>query len=126
MKNFLIDNMLYMIVAWPVVLSIIIYFLGVRLTKSKWKSIHKMVQWTAVFYIIADIVLIQHIFNVQVIGYTLIIIILILAIIIIRQWKKENEVSLIKGLRLMWRINFLFFVTLYIGLLIYKLIIYLI
>src|SRR5699024_8392710 len=126
MKKFLIDNMLYMLVAWPVVLSIIIYFLGVRLTKSKWKSIHKMVELTAVSYIIEDIVLIQHIFNVQVIGYTVIIIILILAIIIIRQWKKENEVSLIKGLRLMWRIIFPFFFALYIALLIYKLIIYLI
>src|SRR5699024_9390815 len=121
-----IDNMLYMIVAWPVVLSILIYYLGVRLSKSKWKSIHKMVQWTTVVYINADIVLIQHILNVAVIGYTVIIIMLILAIIIIRQWNNENEVSLITGLRLMWRINFLFFVTLYIGLLIYKLIIYLI
>jgi len=84
-----------------------------------------MVQWTAIFYIVADIILIKMILNVQVIGYTLIIIILILAFIIVAQWKKENEVSLIKGLRLMWRINFLLFVTLYIGLLVYELIIYL-
>ena len=126
MKSFLIDNIIYMIVAWPVVLSTIIYFLGARMTKSKWESIHKMVQWTAVFYIVADMILINKIFNVQIIGYTLIIIILILASIIVRQWKKENEVSLIKGFRLMWRINFLFFVPLYIGLVVYELIIYLI
>lgn len=125
MKDLLIDNILYIIVGLPILISIVIYFLGVRFTKNKWKSIHKMVQWTAIFYIVADIILIKMILNVQVIGYTLIIIILILAFIIVAQWKKENEVSLIKGLRLMWRINFLLFVTLYIGLLVYELIIYL-
>src|SRR5699024_1264078 len=125
MKDLLIDNILYIIVGLPILISIVIYFLGVRFTKTKWKSIHKMVQWTAIFYIVADIILIKMILNVQVIGYTLIIIILILAFIIVAQWKKENEVSLIKGLRLMWRINFLLFVTLYIGLLVYELIIYL-
>lgn len=125
MKIFLVHNVLYIVVVLPVLLSAITYTLGVRLTKNKWKSIHKTVQWTAIFYLFADIILIKMIFNVQVIGYTLIIIIFMLAIIIVNQWKKENEVSLIKGFKLMWRIIFLFFAILYIGLLVYKLIYYL-
>lgn len=124
MKDFLVNNSLYIVLVLPILISIAMYIIGVKLMKNKWKSIHKMVQWTAIFYVVADILLVKMVFNLQLTGYLLISIILILAFILINQWKKENEVSLLKGLQLLWRINFLVFFFIYIGFIIFLIINY--
>jgi len=122
MKSVIVSYLPHAFIILPLFMTLLLYSLGVRLTGNHWKAIHKSTQWTAVFYIIAVILLLEKILHQGFIGYVLILLIIMLAIILIIQWKKEMEVALLNGLRLLWRISFLFFFLTYLGLVIYMIV----
>lgn len=116
----------YILMGMPIFLSLFIYYISVRLSGSKWKAIHKSVQMTAIFYIIAVALLIKLMFDLRFIGYISIFLIVMLGTILIIQWKKNTEVVLLNGLRLLWRISFLIFFILYVGLITYMIVLFII
>src|SRR5690625_262119 len=122
MKSFIVSYGYNILISIPIMMSMFIYFLGVHFSKNKWKAIHKSTQWSAVFYIIAVALLLKHLFTFSFLGYILIFLITLLSTILIIQWKKDTEVILLDGLRVMWRSSFLIFFILYLGLITYKLI----
>jgi|SRR5690625_3272233 len=124
MKSVIVSYLPHVFIILPIFMSILIYLIGIRLTGNRWKAIHKTVQWTAVFYIIAVVLLLKRIFHQGFIGYILIFLIIVLATILIIQWKKETEVALLNGLRLLWRISFLLFSITYLGLIIYMIVLF--
>ncbi|MGX4669131.1 DUF3397 family protein [Cerasibacillus sp. JNUCC 74] len=85
---------------------------------SKWarhplRAVHFAVTWTTPLYVIAVIFLIAIIFDVNVVGIILALLLISIAIIIMFQWKRNTEVLLIKAVKLMWRFTFLLFFLLY-------------
>lgn len=124
MQKVVVSYVPYILIGLPVFMSLCLYYLGVRFSGSKWKALHKSVQWTAIFYMIAVVALIKMMFGYLFIGYSIILLIVILATILIIQWKKDTEVVLLNGLKLMWRISFLIFSITYLGLIIYKVILF--
>lgn len=125
MSERLLDNLPIILISIPSVVTLLLFTICYRLKFNKWKAIHLSVQGSAIFYVIAVTILLQRIVNVNLVGYMLIVIILLLAIILIYQWRKITEVILIDAFKMLWRILFLLFFILYIGLLIYLLIDYL-
>lgn len=124
MEKQLLENLPIILISVPLLITLIIYTISYRLKRHKWRAIHMAVQGSAVFYVIAVTIFLQQIFKISLVGYMLIFIILILTIILIIQWKKKTEVMLFGALKVLWRILFLLFFVIYIGLLVYLLIVY--
>ncbi len=122
MKSMIVSYLPISLIVLPILMTLLFYFFGVHFTGNRWKSIHKASQWTAIFYVIAVSLLLEKIFQHGFIGYILILLIIILAVILIIQWKKDTEVTLLSGLRLLWRISFLLFSLTYVGLVIYMIV----
>lgn len=106
----------------PILMTWIVYFITNKIVKHQWKAIHFSVQSTAIFYIIAVAILLQNIFHYQFVGIILICLIVFLAVILIIQWKKDTEVVLRKGLKVLLRISFLLFGAVYIILIGYEIV----
>jgi len=117
-------SMTLLFVTIPIFTTLLVYYVVKKITKQKWKAIHISVQATAIFYIVAVTILLQRLLQVQLVGIILISLILLLAIILIIQWKQETEVVLTKGLKVLTRFSFLVFGFLYVGLIIYEIIVF--
>lgn len=102
----------------PLFATLIVYMISRKVYAGKWKAVHKAVNWTTIFYIIADAMLLSIIFDRQFAGIILVILLLILTLIIIIQWKMNTEVLFRKAFKTLWRITFLLFLFIYICLLV--------
>lgn len=126
MKSMILNYGPYILICIPIFISVFIYTLGMKLTNNKWKSIHTTVQWSAIFYIIAVVLIVNMLFGIRLIGYIVIFLILIVATTLILQWKKGSDVELFTGMRIMWRVSFLLFFIVYSALIIYCFIYYIV
>lgn len=124
MKSLFLSYGPYILMAAPIFISMFIYSLGMKLTNNKWKSIHTSVQWTAIFYVVAVALLVKTLFDIPITGYIAILLILVAACSLVMQWRKGEDVELLTGLRIMWRVSFLLFSLLYCGLVIYIIVYY--
>lgn len=106
----------------PVISTIFVFYVSNLICKHKWKAIHFAVEWTAIFYIIAVILLLEKLLEQTVIGIVLIILITVLSIILILQWKNHTEVVLRNGIKVLTRISFLVFGLIYFLLISYEII----
>jgi|GEM_PF-1614436 len=113
------DVQLFFIII-PVAATIIVYFVNRYFLKNHWKAIHFTVQTTAIFYLVAVVLLLEKLFGQPIIGTVLIILIVILSIILIWQRKRKTEVVLLDGLKILLRICFLSFGLLYLLLISYE------
>ncbi len=104
----------------PVFLTYVIYFIMYKLTKSKWKAIHLSVQSTALFYVVASILLVDSLFQLKTMSYIIIFHLFLLAIILIRQRYSQTEIILYDGIRLLFRLSFLIFSISYMILILYR------
>jgi len=120
----LIHILPYLFIIIPILCTIVIYQIRFQLVKNNWRAIHTTVQLSALFYIAAVASLLKVLFDSYYIGSILIILIVVLAIILIFQWKKHTEVVLLKGLKILARLSFLVFGLCYVLLLIYWLVDY--
>lgn len=113
----IVESIIYVLaflIVFPIPATLFIYWFAVKMYRHTLKAIHAAVNWTTFIYIITDIIYIDFIFARQVGGIVLIGLISLLAVIIIMQWRKQNEVLLFKAFKLLWRISFLVFLPLYI------------
>ncbi|WP_174613152.1 DUF3397 domain-containing protein [Virgibacillus ihumii] len=98
----------------PVAVTLIVYVIGVKVYRQKWKAIHKAVSWTTLLYIIAVLVMLQQIFDSSFIGIWVIVLLSIFTVIAVVHWKLYTEVVFYKVFKIFWRVCFLLFVLLYI------------
>lgn len=124
MPELLLEYSPIILIVIPSIVTLLLFTISYRLKRKKWQAIHLSVQGSAIFYVAAVTVLLQQILHVSLLGYMSIFIIVLLAVILIYQWKKHTEVTLISAIKILGRILFLLFFILYIGLLIYLLISY--
>src|SRR5690625_293774 len=101
MMSMIVSYLPISLIILSILMTLLFYFFGLHFTGNRWKSIHKASQWTVIFYVIAVSLLLEKIFQHGFIGYILILLIIILAVILIIQWKKDTEVTLLSGLRLL-------------------------
>lgn len=120
----LIHNYLFLLLMIPPISTVLVYYVSVFFFRHRWKAIHFSVQGTALFYVIAVTLLLEKLFGYNFIGIILIILISVLAVILIIQWKSKTEVILRNGLKIVARISFLVFALLYILLISYEIIQY--
>src|SRR5690625_4691849 len=111
-----------LLVSVPLIPTWLIYMMSMKIYQHRWKAIHTAVNWTTIFYIISVLILFNQFFNQSFLGIISIAFVIMLSIIIIVQWKKDKEVSLLTGLKLLWRIYFLIFFLLYICLILFGII----
>lgn len=97
----------------PVLSSLIVYFISMKVEHNIWKSIHRVVSWTTIFYIIAVLIMLQLIFDRSFTGLIFIFLLSILTFIIIIQWKKHRDIQFRIAIKILWRISFLLFFLLY-------------
>ncbi len=112
--------LLLFFIGFPIGATLLLYVISTLFYKNRWKAIHLAVQGSAIFYVIAVIILLEKLILTPIIGYTTIFIILLLAIILIIQWKTKTDVVLMNGIKVCARICFLFFGFIYILLISYE------
>ncbi|MGP4065525.1 DUF3397 family protein [Oceanobacillus sp. M65] len=105
----------------PFLATWLIYLGAVKLYKQKRRAFFAAVNVSTPFYMIAMLVLLSHLFNINATGMLVIVLLLMLMIILYLQWKYNTEVILGKAFKLLWRICFLLFSFLYLLLILYGL-----
>lgn len=118
----LMDNLTLIFIVIPIFVTWLLYVSSYWISKIRWKSIHIAVQGSTIFYIIAVSILLENIIEQNLIGYIFIGLLIALSIILIVQWKINTEVILKKGLKVLARLSFLIFSTIYIALISYEII----
>lgn len=98
----------------PIIASL--YFLHRILFRSNWRSIHFISEFSPIILLIASAILCKILWNLSVIGYFFIVLFIGLSFILVYQRKHGTEVSLLKAMKIVMRISFLFFTVIYFGL----------
>ena len=112
----MLDFMIYTLsffITIPFLASLLVYLVSMVLDRNKLKAIHRLVNWTTLFYIIAVTMMLSIIFNLSFIGIVLILLLSLLTLIIFIQWKTKRDVAITRAVKLLWRISFLLFFVLY-------------
>lgn len=109
----LISKLLAFFITAPLLTSIVVYFISMTIERNKWKAIHRVVNWTTIFYIISVHIMLHSIFSRSFITITIVVLLFILTIIILIQWKKQRDIQFLVAFKLLTRISFLLFFVLY-------------
>lgn len=122
MKDVLASFIAIMIVM-PFLSFFFIFTLAKAVFRRKGKrAFHLAVNGSTIFFIVAVHVLLQAIFQRSYIVEFLIFFIVTFMIGIVLYWKKTGDVSLQRTFKLYWKMQFLLFTTVYVGLFIYGII----
>lgn len=101
------------IIGLPIVMTILLYQIHYRIKKQKWLAIHFSTQASSIFYVIAVSIMIDEWLPFHSIGYILIVVLILLSINVIRQWKKDTEVNIKQAFKVVLRFIFLIFFIAY-------------
>src|SRR5699024_288700 len=114
MLDKLVNYLPVIIIVSPIVFTIILYQENNLIYKHGWITINFMVQISAYIYLFSVTYMLDRLVPFTITGYIVIVILVVLAILLIRQWNKDTEVVLSKALRMLSRILFLLCFVLYI------------
>lgn len=101
-------------ITMPIILTATVYFLSYKITNHKRKAFHLAVNWTTLFYILSTIHLLFIILGHYFIAIILGVILSILILVIVYQWRYKTEILIFQAIKLSWRIYFLLFFILYV------------
>lgn len=121
MTSIFVENWKAFLYAIPFLVTYLIYKFEYRRKGVQKIAAHQSITYSTLFYILGALYLIHKMFESYFIGNILIGLILLLGLILINQWKNDNEVILLKGIKKMWRFCFLVFSMSYFFFLIYHL-----
>lgn len=113
----IIDVFIYFIafiITIPLLPTFILYKIVHNKTRHQWQAIHIAIDWTAMLYVLAVLLLFDMMFKQLFLGIILIILLLVLAAIIIYQWKENKEIVFSRAIKILWRFIFLLFLVSYI------------
>lgn len=121
-RDFIDHDIVRIIIILPIFTTLILYYLMKRISRHSWKAIHFATQWSALLYVVAVSLLLEKRIEMATFGFFVIAILIFLSIHLVMQWKKDTEVYLFKGLKVVLRFCFLLFSFLYIILICYEII----
>lgn len=102
-----------LIITVPVLATWLTYKVLNRISNKPLKAFHSSINWTTFLYIISVIFLFEILFSVQIIGFVIVFLLMLMIIIVLGQWKIKEEIYIKKAINLLWRIAFLLFFSLY-------------
>lgn len=117
MKNIVIDFIAFIISA-PIIVTVVMYYLILKVYGKKQKALHSTVNGTTILYIIAVNTLLFIIWGQTFYGWIILFLCLTFSLIIFIQWKIVAEVEISKAFKLLWRFSFLLFFFLYLFLMV--------
>ena len=120
MSNLFFDGGKILFYLTPFIITYLIYRFIYRKKSDTKLAMQGTITYSTLFYIISVLYVIQAMFGSYFIGYILIGLICLLALILIRQWKNGDDVLLWRGIKVLWRLCFLLFFISYLSLLIYQ------
>lgn len=121
MISLFVESLKVVIFLIPFLITYLVYRIVYSRTANERKAIHRSIAYSTLFYLIGTLYFIHAIFDKYFISYILIGFIALLGLILIIQWKNNNEVVLLKGIKTLWRFSFLLFLMSYLILIIYNL-----
>src|SRR5690625_3416986 len=107
MSDLLIENWEVILYLIPFVLTYFIYRFSYHKQGNKQKAIYKTITLSTFFFIIGTLLIIHLMFGSYFIGYILIGFLLLLGFILILQWQYYNVEIILKGVKIVLRLNFL-------------------
>src|SRR5690625_1336142 len=91
-----------------------IYFFVNFFTKYEMKAFQKAVDWSTPLYILSVYNLYKMYFSGPLFSYILVFVLIILSFLLIYQRNRDNEVILSRAVKIVWRLCFLLFSSLYV------------
>ncbi|WP_026906017.1 DUF3397 domain-containing protein [Paucisalibacillus globulus] len=113
MLDFLIVLLAFIITA-PILMTILTYYSLKLIYQNPIKAFQKAISWTTIIYILEVNTMFSYLFGRSFLGYIIVLMLCVLTIVIVLQWKNNVEINYQKALKLLWRISFLIFFVLYI------------
>ncbi|SEH71059.1 Protein of unknown function [Halobacillus karajensis] len=113
------DLLIYTIailITLPIPFLVIFYLCARKWSKHKLKALHRTANFTAPVFILAVHVLLVVLFNRSFFPYIIIFLLFLLGLSMIAQYKLKEEVQLFRALKGFWRVSFLLFILVYVGL----------
>lgn len=101
--------MIAFFVTFPILATYIVFWISKKVYRHQWKAIHLAVNWTTILYIFSTFIILKIIYNQYYLSYILVLLISILALIIIIQWKTKTEIIFMRAIKQLWRVCFLLF-----------------
>ncbi|KGX83764.1 DUF3397 domain-containing protein [Pontibacillus marinus] len=100
----------------PIPMTIIVYMLTRKISRSKRMSLHVTVNSMTLLYILSVNATMGAIFDQSFFWYILIFLLVLLGMFVFLQWKYKDEIHFTKAWRGFWRFSFVLFAFAYIGL----------
>src|SRR5699024_12733562 len=95
------------LVCIPILMTILFYQVHYRMNKKHWRAIHLTVQFSFIFYIIADTILFNWILHTTLLVIFSFCLIILLSIILVLHSKLKMAINLKQGIVSMTRFSFL-------------------
>ncbi len=112
MTDFLISS-LAMVITLPFPFLFLFYFFARKWYRHKQKALHQSVTVTAPIFIVSVHVLLFVLFERSFFAYIIIMLLLLLALSVVIQYKVHDEIRLFKAIKSFWRLSFLLFFAVY-------------
>lgn len=113
-------------VTFPVLVTISFYFLFKKIWRNKKQAIHASMQYSALFYVLSVLVIVQYTFDSSYLGLLIIILLVVILLFIAIQWKLTGDIIFKRVWQLFLRTVFLLFFCGYVILIIIALLLKLI
>ena len=110
------------VVTIPLIGVFLIYYLSMKITKNKRKSVHYTIDYSTFIFIFSVNYLMYVIWQKSFFWLIFLILILIAMLFVFIHWKVKQRIELRKIWKGFWRFNFLLFFISYFGLMVYGLI----
>lgn len=107
---------LAMILTLPIPFLFVLYFLSRKWYGRKKKAVHQTANLSVPVFILAVHVLLLVLFNQSFLAYIVIFLLLLLGLSLIIQYKIHDELQFVRAFRGFWRVSFLLFTVIYLGL----------
>src|SRR5699024_3196774 len=104
---------LSIIITLPFILTYLLYYLHLMIYKQSLRSLHFAINWMTMLYILSVVIIVHLLFQLTIVSYILLFMLITLSIIIYYQWKENTEVSIALAIKLLWRFCFLLFFSSY-------------
>jgi hypothetical protein len=109
----LLTGFLAIMITAPIVVWIILITLFQRATKNSHKATKISADLSTIFFILSTVFATEVIFGFYTLPWIVILLIVILVFSLVRLWRKQQEVVLLKAIKGFWRMSFLLFFIFY-------------
>ncbi|WP_066192848.1 MULTISPECIES: DUF3397 domain-containing protein [Gracilibacillus] len=104
-----------LMVTIPVLVTYIVYLITFRITRKNRYSFHVAVDWTTLLYIFSVIAMGEWFFSINLFGYIITFLLLLLLIMVIYHWRFYTDIVFTHVWKRFWKLAFLIFFMMYLG-----------